>query len=255
MFDPTKARYVEDRYHPPDKDGPFKARQLRQLIEAIPDKESITSYADVGCGDGSTLTCIRKELCEAGFPIRRVAGYDISPFPDGLEQAHPEIEFIHGDFFESGEDFDLITLNDVIEHVGAPQDFLSRIGMRARYVALHIPLDDRLIVLLTNQYNYRLQDVGHLSFWNPSSAINLLTSAGFLPLHCRVTPGFLAPSSRERVLQWLALPVRALGWLISPGLTAITVGGVSLAVLCRTQLYVRRVDQGEAANRCRDPAG
>ncbi|MCX7390981.1 MAG: hypothetical protein NTX02_07305, partial [Planctomycetia bacterium] len=65
----------------------------------------------------------------------------------------------------------------------------------------HIPLDDRLSVTLTQQWNYRLQDVGHLSFWNPASAITMLTSAGLEPLGCLLSPGFLAPSGRVRLSQ------------------------------------------------------
>ncbi len=112
-----------------------------------------------------------------------------------------------------------------------PGNANAGIARRARYVALHMPLDDRWSVLLRNQWNYRLGPVGHITFWNPATALNCVTSAGVVPVACRFTPGFLAPSGRERWTQWLVLPVRGLAWLVSPGLAAITVGGVSLAVL------------------------
>ena len=117
---------------------------------------------------------------------------------------------------------------------GMKQEFLKAISSRSRYVILHIPLDDRLSVLISNQYNYRLQVVGHINFWNPSSAINLLTSAGLLPLKISFTPGFLAPSGRERLIQFAILPFRYISYvLMGPGLTARLLGGVSMCVLCR----------------------
>lgn len=128
---------------------------------------------------------------------------------------------------------DLATLNDVIEHVTCPQTLLAAVARRCRYVALHIPLDDRLSVLICDQWNRRIGPVGHISFWNTASALNMITSSGLLPLYCRFTPGFLAPSGRKRLVQKLALPIRMLMYVGNPGCAATTVGGVSLAVLCR----------------------
>jgi hypothetical protein len=143
------------------------------------------------------------------------------------------LEFKTADFLDDDIKVDLATLNDVLEHVSAPQELLAGVARRCRYVALHIPLDDRLSVLLTDHWNYRLEELGHISFWNAASALSMITAAGLLPLYCRYTAGFLWPSGRKRLLQWVALPIRLLLYGVSPGLTAATVGGVSLAVLCR----------------------
>jgi hypothetical protein len=146
---------------------------------------------------------------------------------------HPEVEFRQCDFAEDGDDFDLATLNDVVEHLTCPQALLAQVGRRCRFVALHIPLDDRLSVVLGNQWNWRIGPIGHISMWNTASALNLLTASGLVPLRCTFTPGFLAPSGRHRVVQKLSLPFRFLLYWLSPGLAAATLGGVSLAVLCR----------------------
>jgi len=232
-MDPTKELYLKGEYRIADRDGPWKAGQMMRVIAGIPDRETIRTYADVGCNRGGVLASLRAALLEQGFPLSLTAGYDILPFPPDIEKTCPGVEFRQRDFLEDTENFDLVTLNDIIEHVGAPQVFLERIAGRTRYLALHIPLDDRLSVLLSNQYNYRLREVGHLSFWNPATALNLLTAAGLKPLHCRFTPGYLAPSGRERLAQWVSIPVRFLIGAVSPGLAAVTVGGFSLAVLCR----------------------
>jgi hypothetical protein len=236
MLHPATQRYSEGRYDTHFGDDAWKAGQMRQIIAQIPEKESIRSYADVGAGHGGVFISLVSELRQAGLPLALSVAYDVGAFDKSVVAAHPELSFRQEDFLASDARFDLVTLNDVVEHVPSPEKFLAAVAARARYVALHIPLDDRLSVLLADQFNFRLGPVGHLSFWNPATALTMLTSSGLVPLKCRYTPGFLAPSSRARLIQRAALPFRWLLWTISPGLAATTIGGASLAVLCRGQV-------------------
>ncbi len=228
-------RYREGKYDCTFGDGQWKGKQMSRVIQEFPCKDDIRTYADVGCGDGTVMNCVQEQLTAAGFPLNRVVGYDVTPTTGLLAKKFPDIVFKTCDFVDDDESFDLVTLNDVIEHVVCPQAFLAAIAKKAKYVALHIPLDDRLVVRLFNQYNYRIGVVGHISFFNPSSALNLVVAAGLLPLHCRFTPGFLCTSGRKRFIQKIALPFRLASWWLSPGLSASLLGGVSLAVLCRVQ--------------------
>jgi SAM-dependent methyltransferase len=231
--DPARERYVSGAYRLAVEDGEWKARQMLSVLERIPDRSSIRRYADVGCGQGDVLANLHRGLIEAGFPLDATYGYDVSPSVTHAQERHPHIRFVHADLLSSDECFDLITLNDVLEHVTAPQRFLASIGERARYVGIHMPLDARLSVLLPDQLNHRLCSVGHISFWTPFSALNLVTDAGLLPIACRFTPGFMAPSGRQHLRQWLALPARFAVWQLSPALASLTTGGVSLAILAR----------------------
>jgi SAM-dependent methyltransferase len=227
------ARYQDGNYDFNFGDDVWKAREMRKAIGHIPDAQTITSYADIGCGNGGVFVSLYRELILNGFPLQRAVGYDIASAWKAAAATNPEVEFKTANFLDDGIEFDLATLNDVLEHVTSPQTLLAGVGRRCRYVALHIPLDDRTSVLLADQWNRRIGLVGHISFWNTASALNLITSCGLLPLYCRFTPGFLAPSGRKRLLQKMALPARRLMYAASPGLTAATVGGVSLAVICR----------------------
>ncbi|HZZ26623.1 MAG TPA: methyltransferase domain-containing protein [Pirellulales bacterium] len=228
-------RYITGEYDVDFGDDQFKAEQILRLLANIPDLKMLSSYADVGCGNGGTFAGIYDGLIRFGCPLERAVGYDLLPEEKFRAHGRAGISYKRMNFFEDDQDFDLITLNDVIEHVLKPQEFCSKISQRARYVAFHIPLDDRLSVLFTNQFNCRLQSVGHVSFWSPATALNLLTASGLLPIHCCFTPGFKAPSSRARLIQRLAHPFRWIMWRINPGLMSATIGGVSLAVLCRGQ--------------------
>lgn len=231
--DHARTRYEQGEYDTYFGDDQWKAQQMAAVIAAIPEPRDIRTFADIGCGNGGMLIHMCSELKELGFSLHQTVGYDIAPISKDSIATNPHITFKQVDFRDDDQSYDLVTLNDVIEHVGQPQQLLQQVAARARYVALHIPLDDRLSVTLTNQYNYRLGSVGHINFLNPSSAINLLTSAGLLPLQCHFTPGFLAPSGRQRFAQRMVIPLRYMTWLLSPSLAARTVGGVSLAVLCR----------------------
>jgi hypothetical protein len=232
-MNPSDLRYQTGNYDFDFGDDRCKAREMRKVIERIPDRHSIASYADIGCGNGGVFVSLYKELLQEGFVLRRAIGYDIASAWHETAAKNPEVEFKTANFLDDDIEVDLATLNDVLEHVSSPQEVLAGVARRCRYVALHIPLDDRLSVLLTDQWNYRLEVLGHVSFWNAASALSMITASGLLPLCCHYTPGFLWPSGRKRLVQKAALPIRLLLYSISPGLAAATVGGVSLAVLCR----------------------
>lgn len=229
--------YTTGDYNVDFGDDAAKAGFMIDLMKDIPDLPTPHSYADVGCGNGGVFARIHKHLAGQNTGLSSV-GYDLLPEEKLCREVRDDrnIEFRRMLFSEDNQSFDLVTLNDVIEHVTEPRQFLQAVARRARYVALHIPLDDRLSVLLADQLNFRLKDVGHISFFNPCSALNLLTDSGLQPLHCKYTPGFMAPSGRERTVQKVAYGVRRLAWSVSPALMALTIGGVSLAVMCRGEL-------------------
>lgn len=233
IIDPARARYEQGTYNVRFGDDVWKARQMAAAIAAVVPRDEIRSYADIGCGSGGVMLRLREQLHTAGFSLDTAVGYDIGPILHEAVAENSQISFKQADFLNEQRPYDLVTLNDVIEHVTRPQELLRHVAECSRYIALHIPLDDRLSVALTNQYNYRLDNVGHISFWNASAAINLLTFAGLLPLHCRFTPGFLAPSGHQRLAQLALIPLRRLMWAMSAPLTARVLGGVSLAVVCR----------------------
>lgn len=216
-------------------DGAWNGTQIADLVTAsIHDINTIESYADIRCGDGSVMSKFRNEITGTA-PISRVVGYDLGDL-ETLQLLHPDVEYKCMHFSDDHESFDLITLNNVIEHVAAPHALLSACACRSRYVALHIPLEDRTGFRLTPQYNYRLNEVGHISFWNVATALNTLTASGLIPIQCKLTPGFQAPTDFARWSQRVAFPFRWMLWKLNPALLAATLGGVSLAVVCKGML-------------------
>jgi hypothetical protein len=145
-----------------------------------------------------------------------------------------DCEFVQGDFCESDEDVDLVTLFDVFEHVPAPVDFLKRIAEKCSIVGMHIPLDNNLNAAMRDMFRAKLSNPGHLIFLDVASALNLLTFSGLRVIDYRYTFAFQAPSGHKTLMSKAVYPFRAMLAKFSPWLCGKTIGGTSLVVLALT---------------------
>ncbi|RIK26940.1 MAG: hypothetical protein DCC55_39700 [Chloroflexi bacterium] len=161
-----------------------------------------------------------------------VKGYDIHPAMKHLSGGK-NVSFHYADFThtEPSDKADLVIMFDVIEHVPGPLGFLRAVSERARFVALHIPLDDSWLLGMRNLWKRNLLHPGHLLVLNVSSAINLLTFSGLRVEDYSLTPVFRAPFGTETRSQRLLNPIRRVLYRISPYVLQRTLGGVSLMVL------------------------
>lgn len=216
------------------EDAQFKARCFLEVFLPLAREYQwqIRSYVDVGCGSGAVIRCVAHLLYDAGFNLGSIKGYDVAPHVDQLRIEG--IEFVHGDFRQSDELVDLVTLFDVFEHVTDPIEFIKSIGSRSRILGFHIPLDNSLNHALRDKFRKLLRDPGHLLFMDSVYALNLLTLAGLKVIGYRYTFGFLAPSGHKSLLSKIVFPFRVLLGKISPWLLSKTVGGASLLVIALT---------------------
>lgn len=212
-------------------DAVFKAARFVELLRRTLPPSEISTFADVGCGSGAATIAVADGLSHAGFRVTSVLGYDVSPHVGRLE--HPGVTFVHDDFASAGQVVDLVTLFDVIEHVPDPVGFLRRVAARARYVGLHIPLDDSFNAAFRNLYRRKLSDPGHLVALDTAAALNLVAHAGIRTLDFDYVLGFEAPTQRGSLQARVAYPVRAALAALSPWLLAKTLGGASLMVIGR----------------------
>jgi SAM-dependent methyltransferase len=218
-------------------DALFKASEFLALLRRNPEatERRLSSYVDVGCGSGHVVRHVAQGLRESGFDLVRVMGYDVSPHV--IRLSVNGIEFLHGDFSQSGEDADLVTLFDVIEHVPAPVDFLRRLSERCRLIGLHIPLDNSLNGAVRDLFHSKLANPGHLLFMDTAAALNLLTLAGLRVIDYKYTHAFQAPSGRASAAANFMYPLRALTARVSPWLVSKLMGGASLMVIAITPRY------------------
>jgi SAM-dependent methyltransferase len=218
------------------RDASYKIVELQKLLESSKQFSSLfplSRVADVGCGSGHT-TFLLQTMCSQnayGDGDTYVEGYDVHPELLNY-QGSANVKFIHGDF--SALDmpiFDLVVLFDVIEHVPAPVEFLRQVASRARFVALHIPLDDSFFSWFRHLPLENLRNPGHLLVMDPPAALNIIAMAGLRTLLFRYSPVFQAPSGSTSMAQKFLNPLRSLLYRFNPYLLQKTLGGISLMVL------------------------
>ena len=229
----STGQYFE-QYDKFNKDAQFKAKFFLKLFLRCRDQidSSIQSYVDVGCGTGEIVRKVADLLNEAGVGLTKVKGYDVSPHVKNIKVKG--IEFVHGDFCETSEFVDLVTLFDVFEHVPDPINFIKLVAERCKIIGFHIPLDYSLNCAIRNLFSKKLHHPGHLIYMDSIFALNLLSLAGLRVIDYDYTFGFLAPSGHKTMLSKIVFPFRLLICIISPWLLSKTVGGASLMVIAKT---------------------
>ncbi len=233
--------FVDAQRH--SADAAFKANHFLALFLRVVKRErlSVQSLVDVGCGSGDIIKRIADSLKKNGFPSVQFKAYDVSPHVLNIKKEG--VEYIQGDFCETDEVVDVVTLFDVFEHVPDPVSFIKTLAERCKMVGFHIPLDDSLNYSVRNLFRSKLHNPGHLLFMDTVSALNLLALAGLKVVDYEYTFGFLAPSGHKTLLQKIVFPLR---WLLAknnPWLLSKTFGGASLMVMAVTPRGLREYTQ------------
>jgi SAM-dependent methyltransferase len=224
----TGAYFADPQRH--SEDAGFKVREFAKLLTSNPYLD-IKTLADVGCGSGAPTIAVVRVMQELGYQLTHASGYDVSPHVESI--SHPFIRFVYGNFNESDEFVDLVTLFDVVEHVPDPITFLKQVARHTSLICLNIPLDASLDLSVRNVWRRSLKDPGHLLMLDPAAALNLVAFAGLRIIDYRYTPSFQSCSGRKTLLGKIAYPFRWILYFLSPWLVAKTVGGVSLMVLAQ----------------------
>ena len=195
-------------------------------------KLMIRSYIDVGCGSGDTVKIVAESLKENDLALVKVRGYDVSPHVKNIK--NEGVEYIHGDFCESDEFVDLVTLFDVIEHVPDPINFIKLVSQRCKIMGLHIPLDYSLSLAMRNKFRSKLRKPGHLIFLDCVSALNLLTFAGLRVIDYKYTFRFFPRLGQRAPFSRILFPFRYVLAKINPYLYSKMFGRANLVVIAIT---------------------
>lgn len=221
-------------FHNPNRhseDAKYKVESIKKVLFEYLNNNGVQlhSYADVGCGSGELIRSLGKELKIKFQSLEIIKGFDVSPHVEKLKDEN--VEFLFQDFTKSNDRFDLVTLNDVFEHVPNPISFLTEVGKRAKYVVMHIPLEDCFSVNIRNLQKRKIKNPGHLVFLNINSAINLITYSGLKIADYKYSiDSIKAPSNNKTILQKITYPVKAVLLKINPYLYS-KIFGISLIVV------------------------
>lgn len=130
---------------------------------------------DIGCGTGHMLTILNKK----GF---QADGLDISPIL--VKALKPKFKVYCSDVrdFKPKVKYDLLILNQVIEHIEDPDDFVSSMSKLVKsggYLILATPYLFGIVPSVLRTYWYGLGEGQHLNFFSPENIKTLLERNGF----------------------------------------------------------------------------
>ena len=196
---PHERSMVDSRMYVHPLDDYYRHRREDVMAE-LP--QTVRSLLDIGCGFGAFGKAVKQDLqC-------RVVGVELNPVA-AREAARSLDRVIDGDILELdiGETFDVITLNDVLEHLIEPERLLA---------GLHrlIEPEGRLIVSVPNVGHWSIVDdliagrwdvlpagilcVDHVQFFTRKAIHTLLQETGWTPVTTAVIPGDLPPAAQSR---------------------------------------------------------
>ncbi len=229
----TDGKYLETTQTWHAEDSPWKARQIKKII----DKNQIqpNSIAEIGCGAGSILNELSKQN---DLQSVRFEGYDISPQAIAIAKTleNDRLSFFQGNLLSevNNKYFDILLIVDVIEHVPDYMGFVEKCKTKATYKIFHIPLDIHVHSVVCNFLTGKRYTVGHIQYFTADSAISTLRDTGHDIIDYIYTDGafgvFKEHSSLKRaignVLRWVFAK-------FSVPISARLLGGYSLLVVTK----------------------
>jgi SAM-dependent methyltransferase len=226
----TDGTYLERNPSWHAEDAAWKAEQIMAMVR----RHGLAPrrVGEIGCGSGDLLAHL-SEMLGIGVDFH---GYDVAL--DAMEIARPKsrrnLMFHHGDGIEdSGADFDLVLVVDVLEHVEDCIGFARRVAKLGTDKIFHIPLEVSVqTVLRATPIQASRERWGHLHFFTEETALATIAAAGMTVVDSTFTFTSLdlpAERLRRRLARW----PRRVGYALSPHLAVRVLGGASLLVLAR----------------------
>lgn len=226
----TDGTYLESNPTWHEEDSPWKATQIRRMLEKRP--LQISAVAEIGCGVGGIIAELRRTLPE-NFNFY---GFDIAEPAIALAKKREcdRLSFYQEDLLKTATTFDLLLIMDVIEHVPDYLGFLEACRQKAEYKIYHIPLDIHVSSVLRTQFSHVRKTIGHIHYFTAESALASLTDTNHEIIDFFYTDGAVAlsqfhPSLKRRLAN---IPRRLIS-TVSTEWAARILGGYSLMVLAK----------------------
>jgi 2-polyprenyl-3-methyl-5-hydroxy-6-metoxy-1,4-benzoquinol methylase len=190
-----------------------------EMLEFLPPE--LTRLIDIGCGEGRF-----GEAVKARFP--RCETWGVEAVAHAAQQAALRNDVVKNSSIESADDlpsqyFDVVSMNDVLEHLLWPEPALAlakrllrpagTLNISLPNVAYYLNVRD---LLIHNDWSYRdfgVLDRTHFRFYTTKSAIDLLSSNGF---EVRCVKGINAPRLKLHYKALFALAPAKFQWMRYP---------------------------------------
>jgi SAM-dependent methyltransferase len=221
--------YVEHNPGWHEGDAGWKANHVYDMLTAH--GIAPRSVCDIGCGTGAVLEHLGK-LLPTGTKL-----VGMEPSAQALALAPPErramVTLIEGDERAIDQQFDLMLMLDVFEHVDDYLGLLRRSVQVASWAIFHIPLDlSAQAALRGTPFLTARTRLGHLHSFNRETALATLSDTGYEVVDSCHTAGALDLPSPTLARKVARIP-RTIVWHLSPAWAARILGGFSLLVLAK----------------------
>jgi len=166
-------------------EAPYPHLSRSEMIGFIP--ANATKVLDVGCNTGAFGALLKQSRpCEV---------WGVEPNPVAAQQALPLLDHVVNAFFDAKTElpvayFDVIVMNDVLEHMPDPWASLEVAKKKlvpGGHIVLSLPnirhIDNLLHILIEKDFRYEsegIRDNTHLRFFTRKSALRLLEECGFI---------------------------------------------------------------------------
>jgi len=174
------------------EDAPGKALDIGPSIDAVIDAlgKGSLRIADVGAGVGGVLHETRKRLAKERPEIEvETVGFEISE--QAVERGHalhPDVELRNQFFDASVGEFDVVTFNDVLEHLENPWEMLRNAAVVAPFMVVRQPLLEGFSIFRHDLYRFQQDHYGHIAYFNVHSFQQLTAATGWEPIGDGLTP-------------------------------------------------------------------
>ena len=169
----TDGTYFQNNPTWDAEDAEWKLKKITPLLKDFLLEKKSLRICEIGCGGGKLLS----ELAKL-YPQHRFVGWDLAPDAAKFWNYQlKNLEFHAGDIFKSNmdEQFDLVLLIDVVEHVENPHQFLQNVQKITKVCFFHMPLDlSAISVIFDYKLVYVRKQVGHIHYFTKNIFLELL---------------------------------------------------------------------------------
>jgi hypothetical protein len=194
---PIVDRYQSGEYldNHPDwhlEDAPGKALDILPSLLAAVDRlgQSTVRLADVGAGVGGVIHETVKQLALARPELEvQAVGFEIAePAVRRGSELFPDVRLRNKFFDRDDGPFDIVTFNDVLEHLENPWDMLRVAASTSRFMVVRQPLIDNFSTFRLRSYRIQREHWGHIAYFSVDSFLDMAEATGWTPIEERLVP-------------------------------------------------------------------
>ena len=173
----TSGKYLEENPMWHADESPWKVAGILHILKKH-DLQPQT-ICEAGCGAGDVLRLLQENLpqtCE-------FLGYDISP--QAMELCQPkenaQLHFKLADIVaeQNSQQFDLLLMMDVLEHLEDYFSFLRSMRNKSVYKIIQLPIDISLRSVFFEDFSEYHRLYGHLHYFTKETALQMVRDAGY----------------------------------------------------------------------------